>query len=264
MIGFSLSHKVEDDEIEGLFDTSSDEEQQVKRRAKVAFKDETEIVEPEKGEYKYFDETPEFKSASEKYIYYGLKYKLEFLLVAITLMFVFNFFLGKKVNSNLAVAFHQRCIEPLQKNFAHLGLGDISNTSLNQILFNEFEFYASGRDNCKYILINYVMKKRQDMFSNQILGLIWPTEDQVFLEIGIESEAPVEAIICKLINAKSTLNDMPHLKKFVKVIKNVPLESAGFALYAEGEDNARAVFNDSFIEQIVKYASSIHVLHITD
>jgi len=26
MIGFSLSHKVEDDEIEGLFDTSSDEE----------------------------------------------------------------------------------------------------------------------------------------------------------------------------------------------------------------------------------------------
>jgi len=26
VIGFSLSHKVEDDEIEGLFDTSSDEE----------------------------------------------------------------------------------------------------------------------------------------------------------------------------------------------------------------------------------------------
>jgi len=42
----------------------------------------------------------------------------------------------------------------------------------------------------------------------------------VFVEIGIESEQPVEAIIMKTINAKQTLNDMAHLKKFVKKINH--------------------------------------------
>lgn len=95
-------------------------------------------------------------------------------------------------------------------------------------MYHEYEYYASGRDNCKYILMNYVMKKRQDMLSNQILGLIWPSEDQLFVEIGVESETPVEAIIMKTINAKQTLNDMPHLKKFVKKINNEALEKVGF------------------------------------
>ena len=111
------------------------------------------------------------------------------------------------------------------------------------------------------------MKKRQDMFSNQILGLIWPSEDQVFVEIGIESEQPVEAIIMKTINAKQTLNDMAHLKKFVKKISHEqfsPLDKAGLSVFAEGEENAKNVFSSQLVEFLAKNADSIHVLHITD
>jgi len=46
----------------------------------------------------------------------------------------------------------------------------------------------------------------------------------------------------KNINSKATLNDMPHLKKFVKKIPNEVLEKAGFGLYAEGEENAKSAF----------------------
>lgn len=111
------------------------------------------------------------------------------------------------------------------------------------------------------------MKKRQDMFSNQILGLIWPQEDQIFVEIGIESEQPVEAIIMKTINAKQTLNDMPHLKKFVKKISNdqfAPLEKAGLSVFGEGEESAKSVFSSQLVDCLAKNAASIHVLHVTD
>jgi len=61
----------------------------------------------------------------------------------------------------------------------------------------------------------------------------------VFVEIGIESETPIEAIIMKTINAKQTLNDMPHLKKFVKKINNEQLDKAGFSLFAESDESAK-------------------------
>lgn len=50
----------------------------------------------------------------------------------------------------------------------------------------------------------------------------------------------------KTINAKQTLNDMAHLKKFVKKISNEqfsPLDKAGLSVFAEGEENAKNVFS---------------------
>lgn len=68
------------------------------------------------------------------------------------------------------------------------------------------------------------MKKRQDMFTNQLLGVLFPSEDQVFVEIGIDNDFPAETIILKSQNMKATLNDMPHLKKFVKKLTCEALE----------------------------------------
>lgn len=189
VVCMGICHKMADDDLDSLFEISPEEEKIIKERAiNVVRDDEIVVDKPSEPQIRYFDDTPEFKSASEKYIYYVMKYKIEFLLFIVLVIFIFNFFLGKKINFNLANSFHQRTLEVLSKNFAHVGLGDTSNHELNTLLYNEFEFYASGRDNCKYCLINYVMKKRQDMFSNQLLGFIWPSEDTVFVEIGLESE----------------------------------------------------------------------------
>ena len=70
-------------------------------------------------EVKYFDDTPKFESSTEKYIYYFLKYKLELILVSCALLFIFNLFIGKKINRKLAEAFHIRCLDAIKKNFAH-------------------------------------------------------------------------------------------------------------------------------------------------
>jgi len=60
-----------------------------------------------------------FAFASEKYLYYGLKYKVEILLLAVVVLFIFNLFIGKNRNRKLAEAFHARTISTIKKNFAH-------------------------------------------------------------------------------------------------------------------------------------------------
>ena len=195
-------HQLAEDEFDDLFETTQEEEQLLKTLQKPSIKvTGEELIDPEfkpkNPEVKYFDDTPKFESASEKYIYYIGKYKIELILLIVVFIFLFNLFIGKKINRQLAEAFHLRCIDAIKQNFAHQGLGEILNHNLHQLLFHEFEYFASGRDNCKYLMMNYVMKKRQDMFSNQVLGLIYPTEDQVFVEIGIDNSQPIEAIILK-------------------------------------------------------------------
>lgn len=102
------------------------------------------------------------------------------------------------------------------------------------------------------------------MFSNQVLGLIFPTVDQVFVEIGIENTQPIEAIILQSKNLKATLNDMPHLKKFVQKVNSEPLQKVGLTLMGESEESAKTVFTSQVQEILAKYSDAIHMIHFTD
>lgn len=101
------------------------------------------------------------------------------------------------------------------------------------------------------------------MLSNQILGFFWPSQDQVFIEIGIDSEQPVEALVVKSVNVKGVMNDMPHLKKMVKKIQCEQLEKLGYTLLGENEESAKSVFTGQVIEYIAK-SPCVHMVHLTD
>ena len=95
LIALGFAHKIADDDIESLFEMTPEEEKVIKERVIIPATEEDIVVDkPKEPTYKYYDDTPHFKSASEKYIYYGLKYKIEIMLLSVVIMFVFNFFLG--------------------------------------------------------------------------------------------------------------------------------------------------------------------------
>ena len=102
------------------------------------------------------------------------------------------------------------------------------------------------------------------MLTNHVLGILFPTQDQVFVEIGIESDQPIEAIIVKTQNVKGTLNDMAHLKKFVKKLNCEALEKVGLTLLGEHDDTVKNVFPPQIIELLAKHSNSIHMVHLTD
>lgn len=102
------------------------------------------------------------------------------------------------------------------------------------------------------------------MISNQIFGILFPSKDQVFVEIGIESAHPVDCIIVRSENVKATLNDMPHLKKFVKKLHCETLEKVGLTLLGEHDESVKTVFPQAILDLFVKYSAYIHMIHFTD
>ena len=138
----------------------------------------------------------------EKYMYYANKYKIEWLVISFCFMFVVNFFTGKKINRTLVQAFHDRTLDLLNANFSQLGLWTERNTELKGLTYSEYEYYASGRKNAHYMKIQYELKKRQDLISLSFLSFIWPKQDEVWLEIGIDCDLPIEMILVRKENAK--------------------------------------------------------------
>lgn len=63
---------------------------------------------------------------------------------------------------------------------------------------------------------------------------------------------------------KATLNDMPHLKKFVQKVNSEPLQKVGLTLMGESEESAKTVFTSQVQEILAKYSDAIHMIHFTD
>jgi len=199
----------------------------------------------------------------EKYVFYGKKYKYEIVLVSFVFAFIVSFFSGKSLNRTLVNALHNKTLETINKNFAHLGFGTESNHDLNALLYHEFEFYASGRKNAHYMKIQYDLKKRQDMVSISFLKFIWPKEDEMWVEIGIESDQPIEMILLRRENVKQSLNDMEHLKKFVKPA-NHPSFDKELVLMAETPEAGNTVFTSKFADAFQRLQHRVKVVHVTD
>lgn len=95
----------------------------------------------------------------DRYVYLVTKYRFEFVGLMFVIMFVFTFFLGKRTNFKLANAIHTRTLQILKDNFHRIGFEE-GGIELHPVLYHEYEYYASGRDNCHYCMIGYETKKR--------------------------------------------------------------------------------------------------------
>ena len=84
-------------------------------------------------------------------------------------------------------------------------------------------------------MIQYSLKKRQDIISNVLLGFVWPGQDIAWIEISLHSKEPIEMMICQKDNSKSTMNDMEHLKKFVVKVENKTLAETKLCVFAESD-----------------------------
>jgi hypothetical protein len=58
------------------------------------------------------------------------------------------------------------------------------NTS--KVTLNDYNYYASGRQNLLYALFKLELKRRQCLFSTCTLELIWPRKDMVTIEVPIK------------------------------------------------------------------------------
>ena len=230
--------------------------------------DEPEFVEEKEAKPKMYypppEPVPEFNSDFEKYMYYGRKYLPEICLVIIGIVYILNIFVGKNVNSKFAIAWLNKCLPMLKENFSHLGFGNEPNANLSQISYSEFEYYATGRDNCQYLFMNLRTKKRQDVIGGGILGMIWPESDRLIMDIPIDAELPLELLICRKFNIRKTQQEMPNINQLIKPVKVERFDQTNIGVLAESLETVDLVISKKFSNAFVKFEKFLEFLHITD
>ena len=155
-------------------------------------------------------------------------------------------------------------VPTLDKNFALLGFGEDTNLSLSQIKYDEFEYYASGRDNLKYMFMRMITKRRQDVITGGLLTLLWPDTDKVVFEIPIDSEIPLEFIICRKDQVKKILQEMSGINKFVSSLNSDKIKSTNYAVLAESKEIVDIVISSKIADGLIKNEKYFDFLHITD
>jgi hypothetical protein len=253
------------DDLDSFFDDIEDDFEPVVEQRR-HYDDEEGTPTPEEVVETYIPEepVPEFESNYEMYMFYARKYMIEISLVGVVLVYILNFFTGKSVNTKIVAMWLTESLPVLKDNFAHLGFGDEPNASLSQVTYDEFEFYATGRDNMGYIFMNLRTKKRQDAITGAIMGLIWPSNDRVVIDIPIETDLPLELIVCKESTIKLQISEMPHLKGLVKQYSPEAFKDTKFGFLAENGEVVDCVFSRKFVNILIKYEKYLEFLHITD
>lgn len=234
------------DDLDSFFEGMQDDEEIISSPEYDASEQKSEeiIQEEPKVYYPPPEPVPEFDSETEKYIYYARKYLTEVCLASILVVYMLNFFVGKKVNTKVATMWLAEAIPLLRQNFAHLGFGEESNLSLSQISYTEFEFYATGRDYCHYLFLNMNTKKRQDVITGGLFGLIWPEHDRIVLDIPIDVDLPLEMLICRKYNVKKTQQEMPNINTLITPINVERFKDTSIAVLAETSETVDIVLNN--------------------
>lgn len=159
------------------------------------------------------------------------------------------FLRGRATNDRLAAAWNHAVADSITANFAHFGTLKDPSLALEKISFNDYYYYASGRQHCMYALFKIDLRKRQCLFSTLTMELIWPKRDLVHIEVPIKLEEapPVEFYICRKKNMKQVFANMAHLKNFVGPVLPESLKGhsdCGLVVLAESDDAANHIVDN--------------------
>jgi Protein of unknown function (DUF1682) len=131
------------------------------------------------------------------------------------------FLKGRSSNDTIATDFNKGLSEVVSTQFAHFGTLKDPSLALEKVTFNDYYYYASGRQNCMYALFKIDLKKRQCLFSTLTMELIWPKRDLIHIEVPLkfgessEGPTPIEFFLCRKRNMKAVFQQFAHLKNFV-------------------------------------------------
>ncbi|CAH9058711.1 unnamed protein product [Cuscuta europaea] len=150
-------------------------------------------------------------------------YTVEAVCVSFLVVFVINYFTGKRENENIALAWATKFATKdsiFEKNFSLLGVGETEDSPL---LLKEgqnvFKFYASGRRYCQGLLATMELKSRHDLIS-RLYNMVVPCKDEITLEVYMNDDA-MDAVVFAVARkklAKTMQKEVRDLQRFAGVI----------------------------------------------
>ncbi|KAH9685218.1 hypothetical protein KPL70_013871 [Citrus sinensis] len=208
-------------------------------------------------------------------------YKIEIVCVTFLIMFVINYFTGKRENENLALAWAAKFATKdsiFEKNFSLLGVGEGDDSPL---LLKEgqnvFKFYASGRRYCSGLLATMELKSRHDLIS-RFYNMIVPCKDEISFEVYMNDEAMDHVVfaVAKKKVAKAMQKEVRDLNRFTGGLMAAP--SGGgkkwvadeLGVVSESKEVAGDLITDTVLEQVFgekafeKHGKDFISMHFSD
>lgn len=152
-------------------------------------------------------------------------YVYELAMLAIILVYLIFFLIGKSKNYRLVNAWYQANRDLLEKNFALVGDdGQSAEVTPNpeQGTFikdseNSYGMWCSGRQGCDGLLIQLKLIKRQDLINGLLMQLVKPQSDQLVFSVEYVNKEDIDSFVFCLTNKKNStqmFNDYQDLSSF--------------------------------------------------
>ncbi|XP_057976536.1 uncharacterized protein At5g49945-like [Malania oleifera] len=220
----------------------------------------------------------ESKGKAEKPKNFPGSYTLEIVCVSFLIMFIINFFTGKKENENIALAWAAKFATKdsiFEKNFSFLGVGKEEDSPL---LLKEgqnvFKFYASGRRYCQGLLATMELKSRHDLIS-RMFNMVVPCRDEISFEVYMNDDAMdhVIFVLAKKKLAKGMQKEVRDLQRFAGLVS--PPSSRKWivddlAVISESKEVAVDLITETVLDQVFgdkafeKFGKGFISMHFSD
>ncbi|OAY44993.1 uncharacterized protein At5g49945 [Manihot esculenta] len=186
-------------------------------------------------------------------------YTVEIVCVSFLIMFIINYFTGKRENENLALSWAAKFATKdsiFEKNFSLLGVGEGDDSPL---LLKEgqnvFKFYASGRRYCQGLLATMELKSRHDLIA-RIYNMIVPCKDEITFEVYMNDDAMDHVVfaLAKKKAAKTMQKEVRDLQRFAGIVTQPPSGrkwvSEELGVISESKEVAGDLITDAVLEQV--------------
>lgn len=204
---------------------------------------------------------------------------VEILCVSFLIMFVINYFTGKRENENLALSWASKFATKdsiFEKNFSLLGVGEGDDSPL---LLKEgqnvFKFYASGRRYCQGLLATMELKSRHDLLS-RIYNMVIPCKDEISIEVYMNDDAMDHVVfaLARKKMAKAMQKELRDLQRFAGSVVQPPngrkWVAEELAVVSESKEVAGDLITEAVLEQVFgeksfeKHGKGFISMHVSD
>lgn len=195
------------------------------------------------------------------------------------IMFVINYFTGKRENENLALSWASKFATKdsiFEKNFSLLGVGEGDDSPL---LLKEgqnvFKFYASGRRYCQGLLATMELKSRHDLLS-RIYNMVVPCKDEISIEVYMNDDAMDHVVfaLARKKMAKAMQKELRDLQRFAGSVVQPPngrkWVAEELAVVSESKEVAGDLITEAVLEQVFgeksfeKHGKGFISMHVSD
>lgn len=223
---------------------------------------------------------PDPKTASRPGNVSGSKksFTVEIICGVFLIAFMINYFIGKRENENIALAWAAKFATKgsiFEKNFSLLGIGEGEDSPL---LLKEgqnvFKFYASGRRYCQGLLATMELKSRHDLIS-RLFNLVVPCKDEITFEVYMNEEAMDQVVfaLAKKKAAKGMQKEVRDLQRFAGLVANPSGRKwvvDELSVISESKEVAGDLITETVLEQVFgdksfeKYGKDFIWMHFSD